>query len=243
LERAPAISVWTVDLAPPAGAQAEPLLQPDEISRAEKFQDAAVRSRWMRSRAALRLILARYCDRDPCAIRFDFGPFGKPFLRPPSGAGDVLQFSLARSGGICLIAVSTSGAVGIDLEAMPATGGDDDSVTGRVARHFFPPHESAAVHGSRGTQRQRAFLQLWTRKEAYCKALGTGLQVDLATLDVSREAGLALPRGDRACRVINLPANETYVGALAVCEGAGVLAPQPFFRAFSFSEMGAPIKA
>jgi 4'-phosphopantetheinyl transferase len=54
-----------------------------------------------------------------------------------------------------------------------------------VAAAFFSAAEAAAVRAFRPHERSGAFFRCWTRKEAYLKARGDGLTVDLASFDVS----------------------------------------------------------
>jgi 4'-phosphopantetheinyl transferase len=78
-----------------------------------------------------------------------------------------------------VIATSTIGAVGIDLEALRPR---PDPLP--VARRFFAAHEADAVEACEGEARSRAFLRLWTRKEALLKATGRGIGVDTRVIAV-----------------------------------------------------------
>ena len=62
--------------------------------------------------APVQATLARYLDRDPGSLEFEYGPYGKPSLVD----GDGLEFSWARSGGVGVLAVARGRAVGIDVE-------------------------------------------------------------------------------------------------------------------------------
>jgi 4'-phosphopantetheinyl transferase len=71
------------------------------------------------------------------------------------------------------------GEVGIDLEAPRPR---PDLLP--VARRFFAQAEADAVEAAEGELRSRAFLRLWTRKEAVLKATGRGIGVDTRRIAV-----------------------------------------------------------
>jgi hypothetical protein len=65
----------------------------------------------------LRDILGRYLRVAPAGIAFVYGAHGKPGLERDRYDTD-LQFSIADSGGIALVAVTAGRAVGVDVEEM-----------------------------------------------------------------------------------------------------------------------------
>ncbi len=155
--------VWLVDLDAPGAATAA-RLDPAERARAASFTRPQDGTRFAASHAALRLVLARYLDRGPDDLEFRAGSHGKPRL-----AADELQFSLARSGGLAVIAVS-HGPVGADLERVAARPGLAD-----VARARFAAREAADIAAGCCGSPTLSFYRHWTAKEAYLKAIGLGL--------------------------------------------------------------------
>jgi 4'-phosphopantetheinyl transferase len=91
---------------------------------------------------------------------------GRPFLRHP-GAPD---FNLSDTGGGSLLALTSIGRVGVDLERT-----DRIPPALRLARRWFAADEFAALDALPEAERPLAFLHLWTAKEASCKATGTGI--------------------------------------------------------------------
>lgn len=127
----------------------------------------ADRRRCAVARAALRQLLAEYLDARPHELRFVRARHGKPRLAAPY-TGRV-EFNVSHSGALALIAVSSAGGVGIDVETL------DRRAPNVLASHAFHDAERAAIAGRPPRDRTRAILEHWTAKEAYLKALGTGL--------------------------------------------------------------------
>jgi len=96
---------------------------------------------------------------------------GRPFLRHERAP----DFNLSDTVGGTLIAVTTSGRIGVDLERV-----DRRPPVGRLAERWFSPDESAALLALTPEAARLAFLHLWTAKEASCKATGTGIYGFLA---------------------------------------------------------------
>jgi len=70
-----------------------------------------------------------------------------------------------------------------------------------LARRWFAPAEVAALEALSGEERRAEFFACWTRKEAYVKALGSGLTTPLSSFEVPVPGwtftDLALPAGYR----------------------------------------------
>jgi 4'-phosphopantetheinyl transferase len=202
----PAIAVWTVALdGGPHDAELD-ALPADERWRAAAIVVPAVRRRFVRARAALRRILAGETGRAPHALAIDYGAHGKPRLPDHPG----LHFNLSHSGEFAVIATSTLGEVGIDLEALRPR---SDLLP--VARRFFAAHEADAVAACEGEARSRAFLRLWTRKEAVLKATGRGIGVETRVIAVGVDDCMPRPRVDFDPRPLLLRDVELAPGYLA----------------------------
>ena len=195
----PAVSIWRVDLSEPAAVVewAAALLTPEERAHAERGT-ADVRRRRMLSRAALRIVLARWVRRAPAALRFATEPSGKPRLDEPGP-----HFSISHSGDWTVIAVTSLAPIGIDIERVVAL----PSLEAIVARRFAPGHAREILEES-GERRLEAFYRCWTRMEAQLKASGVGLAAGLDT---------ALSDPDpRAWTVAGLDAGPGLIGAVVV---------------------------
>jgi 4'-phosphopantetheinyl transferase len=178
------VHVWAVDLALPGHLlfELEAVLDSGERERAARFVRPIHRDRFIAAHGQLRRLLGSVLHLAPGDIRFTAGPQGKPALSP--GLPGVLEFNLAHSGDVALVALSHSRAVGVDVEeahAMP------DAAA--IAARFFSAHEQAALAALPEADRQAAFFDIWTRKEAWIKAVGSGLSYPLDQFTVSLAAG------------------------------------------------------
>ncbi len=148
---------------------AEALLSPEERARAASFYFEHDRRCYLAAHAALRLLIARYTGESPgfLAIRKDCN--GRPMLE-----NSELHISLSHSGSSVLIALSSAAPVGVDVEEIR---GIPDLMA--IARSHFSMTEVEAITRLSPTQRATAFFVIWTRKEAFVKAIGRGLSFPL----------------------------------------------------------------
>ena len=106
-----------------------------------------------------------------------------------------------------LVAVCEGGAVGVDVEQRRPIGDLD-----RIAALYLAPVDVRAVMPARGERKLTEFFGRWTAKEAYTKALGTGL------VEAVRELRPAFPGGRRGV----VHSRRLRLDALAVRALAGV---------------------
>lgn len=194
------------------------ILSDDECERAARFRMLGDGLRFIRRRAALRLILARYTGTEPDALQFVYGASGKPALASPAGRAP-LHFNLTDSEDLALIAVTRAAPVGIDIERLRPIPEAD-----QIAESFFSARERAELAQLPAVARQVAFFRLWTRKEAVLKAEGHGLSEPLdrveVLLDASTPACIRSIGGDHAAAarwwVAEIDPAPGYIGAVAV---------------------------
>jgi 4'-phosphopantetheinyl transferase len=211
------VDIWCFSIAAPLAGEPElhALLDEAEQGRAARFIAAEHRGRFVRGHGLVRLILARYLDRPARALRFGTAGHGKPFLLNTED----LSFNLSHSHELAALAVARGLTLGVDVEHCRPLSDRDGLV-----RRFFSAREQALFAALPEAERQAGFFRLWTRKEAYIKALGEGLSCPLDSFAVSADdearilepllAGWSLRHFDPA---------PGYVGALAVAHPAPVL--------------------
>ncbi len=162
------LDLWFIDLATEPGADEWELLAADERERALRLIISSKRRQSVRTRAALRRVLSGYLpNSEPSTLEFRYGEHGKPTLDRP----DAPTFNLSHSHDIGLIAVALGEfELGVDIEhARPGRAFDS------IAEHFFADEEAAWFQALPPEQATASFYRTWTHKEAYLKALGTGL--------------------------------------------------------------------
>ena len=124
-------------------------------------------------RALLRHVLSQFVPGvDPINWRFKTNPFGKPEIESPVG-GSRLKFNLAHCKGVLVLAVGELESLGVDVENTVRTGNLDD-----IARLHFSPEEYADLCQDT-LLFVRRFIEYWTLKEAFIKAIGLGLSLPL----------------------------------------------------------------
>lgn len=126
------------------------------------------------ARAYLRHVLSQYIDDSPAPseLVFSRNEFGKPELANQADHG--VTFNLTHSRGIVGVAVSRGRAVGLDVEAKKRRTKKIDEI--KLAKRYFSEEEVQTLSGlPPGEPRQLLFVQLWTLKESYVKALGRGI--------------------------------------------------------------------
>jgi len=166
-----------------------------EQERTARFGIDAARHRFVLARTVLRRHLGAALGVDPMSLVFAAGDRGKPALASPT-IEDPPHFNLSHSGDVVAVAVAPAD-VGVDIEVLR-----EISNAERMARRFFSLDEQSIINDLGGATRDRAFLRIWTQKEAYLKA--TGLGVGMPLREVETEADPANPPhlhaigGDRA---------------------------------------------
>jgi 4'-phosphopantetheinyl transferase len=211
--RAGQVDCWAVPAvtAPPHDALLK-LLSAGELDRAARFHFERDRVRYISRHAALRLLLSRYLKMEPQSLVFSEEANGRPVLAH-TGAG--LHFNLSRSGDLALLAVSPAAAVGVDVEEMRNI---PDLI--QVARHHFAAVEFDNLNRLSSENQLAGFYAIWTRKEAFVKAMGTGLSYPLSAFTTGRtDQPPVLQIGDVPqddWTMADLAPGEGYAGALAI---------------------------
>jgi 4'-phosphopantetheinyl transferase len=157
------------------------LLSAIERQRAERFQYEHDRQRYILAHGLLRTVLGRYIDRPSASLEFDLNPFGKPHLKG-TGRLPELYFNLSHSLNRIAFAVALV-QIGIDFEYVRPIA---DAML--ITRDYFLPSETHWLSNLPSDAQTPAFFCVWTRKEAYLKAIGDGLNLDLKTVDTRPQA-------------------------------------------------------
>lgn len=166
-------------------------LSPEEVARAERFGTDALRRRYVAGRWALRWTLAQRLGVEPAAVPIRRGARGRPML----DEGRAPDFNVSHTLGVALIAhLDRPGSrVGVDIEGVDRTLSHDG-----LARKFLTERERDAIALRDDDGRRRAFLRLWTCKEAMSKATGDGLAAPFREIGIATGRGLVVEEGEGA---------------------------------------------
>jgi 4'-phosphopantetheinyl transferase len=189
-ERLPRVAVWRTNVEPSdrLAELADLVLDAEERRRAATFIRPADRREYIAAHLLLRGLLGRRLGRPPEQLRLRRapcpacgGPHGRPELDPGDGDGEQratpLHFSLSHAGGVVLVALADR-PVGVDVESWPT------EATVSAVAPTLPVAERAAIAAASRRARRAAFARAWARLEAYLKAVGTGIAVDLTEVDL-----------------------------------------------------------
>ena len=178
------VHVWRARLEQPQELQDEFLrtLDLDERERAHRFHFEKHRRRFILGRGFLRLLLGRYLKIAPEEVRFGYGPYGKPSLADEHKASG-LRFNASHSHELAVYAFVQEREIGVDVEYVK-----DDFQSEEIAQRFFSAQEVQMLTALPKHERHAAFFRCWTRKEAYIKAIGSGLSHPLDQFDVTLTA-------------------------------------------------------
>lgn len=206
------LACFSLELAAAELQVLERLLDDGERERAARFLAPVHSARFIAAHGRMRQLLGGLLGVAPDVLRFQFGPHGKPALSDGFEGG--LRFNLSHSDSIGVLGWAWNREIGVDVESWRSL--HDEAA---LVRRFFSPVEIRAYMEVGASMRTEAFFSIWTRKEAYVKAVGKGLGLPLDSFDVSHEpgAGARLLRCAEADGVWSLAAPVTEPGvSLAV---------------------------
>jgi 4'-phosphopantetheinyl transferase len=241
------VYIWRVSLdrsAANSAAQLEywrAMLSAEELCKSRKFHSEKLCHDYIASHAALRLVLGYCLGVSPASVHYANEPVSgneggsasaattKPALLH---AGDrdnqpaSLHFNLSHTSGAALIGVALGRELGVDIEWHRPLGDLHD-----MAQNVMSNLELEQWLTMPPVEQTIGFYNVWTRKEAYLKAIGLGLYRSLQEVTVpvsaspieSQSDEPSLVHDDRGAgnwTIRDIPVNEGY--SASVCrEGSG----------------------
>jgi 4'-phosphopantetheinyl transferase len=166
------VHLWTVlhHIADPMHDELEGHLSPDETALRATFGDERAR-KFTTTRSMLRVLLSRYTGIDPSAVRFRYGPRGKPFLVEKGRELDPrIQFNLSDSSDVVVFGFSSDREVGVDIERVRHL-----DRWQRIAERFFGNAAADDLSRLPDAERDQRFMARWVMEEARIKATGQGI--------------------------------------------------------------------
>ncbi|EDM75951.1 4'-phosphopantetheinyl transferase [Plesiocystis pacifica SIR-1] len=242
------VDVWELDLGKRESADDRALLTEAEQAKGDRIIIPRKATQSLRARAELRRVLGHYLGMPAGEVRFVYGEHDKPDLDPalqPSArregpgfellctlastssdlATATLSFNLSHSEAAGLVAVILdlrAHELGVDVEHARC----DRNLIG-IAETFFAADEFAYFRRVAAAEQCPAFYRAWTRKEAYLKALGTGMSFPSNRFSITfgRDEAPRVMRTEREgddpsrWQLVDLPCAGDYAGA-ACWDGA-----------------------
>ncbi|MCR4567060.1 MAG: 4'-phosphopantetheinyl transferase superfamily protein [Pseudobutyrivibrio sp.] len=124
-----------------------------------------------------RLGITRILGNNNSELEFEYQDNHKPKLAAfcHSNAKDI-DFSFSHTKGAVLAGITTNESIGVDIEEIKDAPFD-------IMKMVFHPEEISYVTNQSKETKTKAFFEVWTKKEAYTKCLGTGLVTNLKALN------------------------------------------------------------
>jgi 4'-phosphopantetheinyl transferase len=146
------------------------ILSADECERYHRLRFSRDRHLFLVAHALVRRVLSRYVPVEPSAWQFTRNEYGRPEITG-SALPVKLRFNLSHTDGLAACVVTLENDCGIDVETRAARRrmqGIAEKVLAEPEQRDLREREGTAGYPER-------FLGYWTLREAWCKALGTGL--------------------------------------------------------------------
>lgn len=141
-------------------------LEAFEKEKALKYYKETDKNRFIICRSLLKFALAYHTQSNVYDISIKLLPNKKPYL--PTHPN--VFFNISHSGEYAVLAISTL-PIGIDIEYLDYNYNTQDTLS-----HIFNENEIHFINNA--DCKIKAFFNLWTRKEAFVKALGKGIDDD-----------------------------------------------------------------
>ncbi len=154
-------------------------LDKNELARAESFGNAEKKQEYIVTRAIMKILIQRYTKRPFSKISLSYNDNGKPFMKNKLFAGNI-KFNSSHSGKLAIIALSSLGDVGCDIEYMRKNIDYEN-----IARRFFSPDEQKYITGKNIDDCRENFFRIWTAKESFIKMLGSTVAKDLKNSEIN----------------------------------------------------------
>ena len=189
-------------------------LSDDERERANKLKIEDKKQQYIITRGILRQRLGLLANIDPEIFVFEYLQHGKPVLNNETRFADI-TFNISHSYDLALIAIYQKYHLGVDIEKINYESKHDHLVT-----RFFSMAEQSEFQTIQEANKAKAFCACWTRKEAFIKAIGSGVTYGLDTFDVTVDPDIHMPEinllepSEETWSAINLPVNDEYMACL-----------------------------
>jgi 4'-phosphopantetheinyl transferase len=166
---------WKTDTLEPHEVDAlDAVLSAPERARRDRLVFPRDRRDYTAAHALLRRVLSRCGGRPEADWTFHANSHGKPALPADQAGSPPIAFNLSHTHGLVACAIARGVQVGVDVELV------SNRVNAlEIGERYFAPSEVRWLRDAGEADRCARFTELWTLKEAYIKAVGSGLGVPL----------------------------------------------------------------
>ncbi len=146
-----------------------------KIVKRYRFEQDQITSLYAGFLARLGLAKALHCKNED--LLFVNKRWHKPYLDTSNLPDNpYIDFSFSHTRNAVLLGITRSGHIGVDIERI-------SDAPLHLMPSIFHPFEIAYVEQASSDCKNRRFLEIWTKKEAYTKCIGIGLAADLPAIN------------------------------------------------------------
>jgi 4'-phosphopantetheinyl transferase len=153
------------------------LLSSDELLRAARYHFEKDRRVYESGHVFIRKVLSHYTQIEPADLQLSPIVNQKPRL---GNSPFPIHFNITHSANKIIVAIGFNSDVGIDVEKVIP----DFDMHGFSEANYHP-NEQSKFRSLKNDQESDYFYKIWTRKEAWLKLTGEGVNDKLKTLDFS----------------------------------------------------------
>jgi 4'-phosphopantetheinyl transferase len=154
-----------------------PFLSKLEISRSKRFRKKSDERTYVITHALVNKKISEILGTDFNKLSINYFDNKKPYVEKSN-----LDFNLSHSSDCFAFAISgyENVFVGVDIEVLR-----EDLGIEPIINNYFHKNEISFVLNSELKTQHQKFYEVWTRKEAFLKMIGTGLSEKLSELDMT----------------------------------------------------------
>ncbi len=181
-------------------------LEADEINKAHRYFKPKDKNRFIICRILLKFVLAFHTKLEVTKIKLSYDQNEKPFL----SSHPLLNFNVSHSEDFALIGIDHS-PIGVDIEYINR---DYDFMNS--LEFIFNDKEVSYIKNA--NHKNLVFYSMWTRKEAFVKALGKGIDDDFSkipSMGGSHHIDLLISDKPKRWTIQSLKISDEYRAAVA----------------------------
>lgn len=189
----------------------------EEMRRKEKLHFQKDKDKYLTCRYCLRKVLEKYLSYNASEIRFEFNAYQKPYILSEQNES-LISFNMSHTDHLLYIAIGKKQEIGIDIEEIKEKDGKKEN----LSEVFMSPKELQFFEQIE-SDKLLHFYQIWTQKEAYLKAIGTGFSTDPKKIDMVLTLDLNIRNHQINNKIINTYKFSDCFLSICTCKKVKVL--------------------